>query len=505
VNLRNLINGLRRWLNKATANTLTTMRHPAGATGWLLLNRTSINYEKEVTPEASSIVIACVRWVQRVFSEAPMMLQQWLEDRAEWEDIHRDEVLSLLELPNPFYSGTTLIKATVADLMLDGNAYWIKVRSRSGRVVQLWWAPHSIVTAKGDPTKPTVFIDHYEYSPSTNIGKAPLPLRVEDVIHFRDGIDPVNVRRGLSPIKSLFREIFTDDEAANMTASLLRNMGVPGVIIAPKTGSIPPEAAARIKEEYMERFSGDSKGQPLVLGGDATVQQFGFSPQQMELRGIRGIPEERITAVLGVNAAVVGLGAGLATTKVGATLREYREEAFESTIIPMYREIAAELTQQLLGDFRDPESYRFAFDITKIRVLQEDEMKRAQRITNLVTQGLLRVAEGRRVLGWPVLPEHEIYLRPVNLVVVPAGVLPSASQPDEGDPDPDRDAAKALTGGKQRALADQSFRGRTNGHGPEGEGIIPTPAPRKVVKTVERDGLGRISRVIEESPSGFGT
>jgi HK97 family phage portal protein len=399
---------------------LRGMMHPrSGGSSWLLLNRTNINYASQVKPDANSIIIACVRWVQRVYSEAPLMLQRWLMDRAEWEDIHRDPVLDLLDRPNRYYGGTTLWKATVADLMLTGNAYWLKVRGMSGRVVELWWAPSTLIEPRANDQDTSVFISHYEYSPNGRI----INLRVEDVVHFRDGMDPANPRKGLSPIKGLFREIFTDDEASNMTASLLRNMGVPGVIISPQQGIVSQAAAERIKASYLEKFSGDRKGEPLVMEGATKIEQFGFSPEQMQLRELRGIPEERITAVLGVNAAVVGLGAGLASTKVGATLREYREEAFESTIIPMYRETAAELTHQLLDDFVDVQEFRLVHDLRAIRVLQEDEMVRTQRMTTLVNQGLLTIAEGRRALGWPVKPEHELYLRPANVTQIPTGPL----------------------------------------------------------------------------------
>ncbi|MDP2728064.1 MAG: phage portal protein, partial [Dehalococcoidia bacterium] len=248
--------------------------------------------------------------------------------------------------------------------------------------------------------------------------------REEDVVQFRDGVDPSNPRKGLSPIKSLFREIFTDDEAANMTASLLRNMGVPGVIISPKQGTLTIPAAKQIKATYKENFSGDKKGEPMVMEGDTSIQQFGFSPEQMQLRALRGIPEERITSVLGINAAVVGLGAGLATTKVGATLREYREEAFESTMIPLYREMGSELTHQLLADFKTGKDWRVVFDLSKVRVLQDDENKRAERVRGIVSDGLATIAEGRRSLGMLVLPEHEVYLRRRGILPIPAGMPP---------------------------------------------------------------------------------
>lgn len=398
---------------------ITDMRHSQGTGSWLLLNRTLVDYGREVRADANSIIMACVGLIQRVFSEAPLMIQEWLPEQQEWNNIHRDDLLDLLERPNGFYNGTTLWKATIADYRLNGTAYWIKVRARTGRVVQLWWAPSGLVEPKADSRDPTVFISHYEYRP----GGTTFNLRVEDVVQFRDGIDPSDTRKGLGPIKPLLREIFTDDEAANMTASLLRNMGVPGVVIAPKSGRIGPEAAARIKKDYLEKFTGDKRGEPLVMEGDVGVTPFGFSPEQMQLRELRGIPEERITAVLGVNAAVAGLGSGLASTKVGATLKEYGEQFFEFSMAPLYREMAGELTQQLMSDFKDPKRFRLAFDMTQVRVLQHDEMEKAQRVTTLVNQGVLTIAEGRRFLGWPVKPEHELYLRPANVIQIPTGLL----------------------------------------------------------------------------------
>ena len=72
------------------------------------------------------------------------------------------------------------------------------------------------------------------------------------------GIDPNNTRKGLSPLASLYREIFTDDEAANMTASLMRNIGVPGVVLSPANTSGPtgrfkdPEEMKARLEAYVE-------------------------------------------------------------------------------------------------------------------------------------------------------------------------------------------------------------------------------------------------------------
>lgn len=438
-----------RWFNQR-AMTLGNMSHPLGSIGRSLLNRTNINYAGQVNPDANSVIMACIGWIQRAFTDAPPMVRRWLPDQGEWEGIHQDDLLKLLEGPNGYYDGITLMYATLADFKLTGNAYWIKIRNQFGKVIQLWWAPESMMEPSGDKEKPNVFIGHYIYTP----GGRSIDLRVEDVIHFRDGMDPENPRKGYNRIKTLYREIFTDDEAANMTAALLKNMGVPGVIIAPKAGQIGEEEANRIKSVYMAKTTGDHRGEPMVMPSDVTVERLGFSPEQMQLRAVRGVPEERITAVLGVNAAVVALGAGLATTKVGATLSEYREDAFEGTIIPMYRQIALTITRQLVGEFYDNLKYRLVFDVTQVRVLQEDELKRTERYQHLVDSGIIRVSEGRRALGFPVEPEHEIYHKPANVRLIPAGPLRVQTNPNPSGSleaalmarlkEPDVDVAAAL-------------------------------------------------------------
>lgn len=422
----------------------------AGYAGWgLALNRT-LNYGG-VNPDQSSIVVACIRWVQRTFTEAPPVLEEWVQERAEWAQHQRGLVLDLLETPNPYYNGSTLWKATIADRYLSGTAYWIKVRSRAGNVVEVWWAPESTMEPEWDEKTPDVFISRYRY---TVPGRPVEYLRVEDVVRFPDGIDPLNPRKGVSAMRSLLREIFTDDEAAAMTSALLRNMGVPGVIISPKQGLIAEDAAKRIKADYVAKTTGDRRGEPLVTEGSVEIESFGFSPEQMQLRSIRGIPEERITAVLGVNAAVVGLGAGLATTKVGATLREYREEAFESTIIPMYRELASELTHQLLDEFKPLPDWRIKFDLSQVRVLQDDENKRVERQGKALASGGITVAEYRRSLGYIALPEHEVYLRLKTIVAVPAGTSPEdqAAAGESAPTDAGSDLSAAIDAAVREAL-----------------------------------------------------
>lgn len=401
-----------------------SMIFPRMSWGSLLLPRTKFDYQKEVgSGLSSSVVAAVIFWIMRRFAEAKIIIKK--DD--EIQKIH--DILTLLKKPNPYYSGRLLRMAAAVSYSIDGNIYFLKVRNKQLKVVELWYIPYWMCEPH-IPENGSQFINYYSYYPRGQEVKI-LP---EDIIHIRFGIDPENMRKGLSPLKSLFREIFTDDEAANFSASLLKNMGVPGLVISPGSDgvSINPKDIDTIKQKYKNKFTGDNKGDPLIMTAKTDIKQFGYSPAEMDLSKLREIPEERVTAILGVPAAVVGFGTGLQQTKVGATMRELREAAYEDCIIPMQNLYADELNAQLLPEFEEsPEQWAIDFDLSEIRVLQEDENARAERVRGLVKDLIITQGEARADLGYEVRPEHDIYLMPFNIVPVPAG---SISEPIEQAP-----------------------------------------------------------------------
>ena len=376
--------------------------------------RSSFDFASQVGDgTGSSTVMACLLWIARTFPEAPPALYRQLASGEEEQE--RDHpMLRLLARPNEYYSGPILEMASIVDWNVDGNAYWIKLRRGTGLPAELWWAPSWTMEPKGDEH---TFITHYEY----RVGTRTLKIDPSDVVHFRFGMDADDPRKGYSPLKSVLREVFTDDEAANFTASLLRNMGVPGLMISPKGDRMPSEEDVLAVKAYVSSmFGGDKRGEPLVMSGATEIEQFGFSPEELQLRDLRRIPEERVSAVLGVPAVVAGLGAGLDRSTF-TNMAEAREMAYESNVIPSQRIIGEDIRWQLLPDFEpDPFAWRVGRDLTKVRVLQEDEDKRVRRLDVAYRGGMVTRAEVRRELGRPVDEALDnVYLRSLNMVEVP--------------------------------------------------------------------------------------
>ena len=396
----------------------------------IMLPRTNFDYQREVKPMLNSAVTACVHWFMRTFPEAPLIVNDEIDGQKEIITPH--PATDLLRLPNEYYSGSTLLMSIIADYLVNGNAYMLKVRNLQNQVIQLWYAPASLVRPKHDRRNDSVFISHYEYRP---LGKA-IDLAVEDVIHLRWGIDPANVREGLSPLKSVLREIFTDDEAANYSASLLKNMGVAGLFIVPRDGNanISREAAEVMKDKFKERFTGDRRGEPFVSNMPLDIQNISFSPSEMNLRDVRTIPEERVCSVLGVPAIVAGLGAGLSRSTF-SNMSEAREMAYENGIIPVQRLISTDLTTQLLPEFEISIGREIAFDNRNIRVLQEDRSSEATRASTLFAGGVITRAEARTMTGFDADDIDNIFRAPTNINEVGRDERAPAAQ-QGGQPQP---------------------------------------------------------------------
>ena len=445
--LRSLIYGPPDFAAKASGAASPSIPFPGGGDArsgqfgsWdALLPSTRIDYAREAGDSTqSAVVMACVLWMARTFPEAPIQVKRRMG--AQLEVVPAHPLTALLARPNPYYSGILLWHATLTSFQVAGNAYWLKVRSRRGDVVELWYEPHYTIAPEW-PNDGSQFLSGYRI----NRGGTWYRVAVDDVVHFRYGIDPGNPRVGLSPLASAFREIFTDNEAANFSASLLRNMGVPGMLVSPALPGDTIDDPAGLKRDIIAKTTGDRRGEPMVMALPVKMERMAFSPADMAVREQRRIPEERISGLLGIPAIVAGLGAGLDRATY-SNMQEARESAYESCIVPMQRLLANELDAQLLPDLGDAAAESVAFDLSQVRALQEDRDKLVARNVAGFKGGVLRRAEARRALGLETDPEDEIFIN--DLITIGARITEAdpAGTLESGDRDLGRDPAGRDTG-----------------------------------------------------------
>ena len=423
----------------------------------------------------ANVLMAPVLWIMRTFVDAVARVER-NEGDNKWAFIDRHDVQRLIRKPNRWYNGDALWQATVISYVLNGNAYWQKIRNPFGQVVQLWYRPHWCIKPHS-PLDGSEFIDYYEY----DTGRGIVRLGERDLVHLRFGLDPHDPRYEFSPIRTLLSEIMTDEQAAQFSMRLLRNMGIPGVVVSPSvspTGeSFEPkrEEIDALKDYIDTAFTGDRRGGALVFGQPTQVSQFGFDPKQITLNEVRDSAEERVCAVLGLPSSVVGFGSGMDQTKVGAVMAEQVKLAWKGCLFPMQRSMARQLDDQLLADFvpdyEDRE--RVAFDTSEAVSLKEDATALSARVCAEVDAGILRVDVAQGMLGYEVDDTQAIYLRKLTVMAVNAEevaepmIHPQAEQVVESGMQAEEDAAKRPVApvGKQLDEVAEILLARMNGNG----------------------------------------
>lgn len=378
---------------------------------YLLNSRTRYDYAGAVGDGTNnSAVVNCLEWIRGAFPQAPLIVET--RKGTEWETVPDHPLLDLMNRPNPFFPRSTLWSCILTAYHANGNAYLLKDRAAGGAPAAIWYESPDNMEPISE--RDTDFITYYRRT----VGGRQEEWKPEDVIHIRNGIDPHNSRLGYAPLRAALREVFADDEAALMIGALMRNQGIPGLVVSPRSesGIISKTEAETIKADMESRTGGDNRGRALVLGGSVNVDKIAFSPEEMNLRELRRTPEERIAGALRLPAIIAQLGAGLDRSTY-ANFAEARESAWMDNIIPTQTVIAEFLTLQLLPDFADPSRFRVGFDASKIGVLQDDENEKTVRVLAQLQAGAITVAEARRDLGKDAGPEHEFYTIPLGYKV----------------------------------------------------------------------------------------
>src|SRR5262249_43502366 len=334
---------------------------------------TQLNYTALVgDPLQSSLLMAPVKWVGRTLPEARLYVGTDDENGVQQKRDFTHPLTTLLNYPNSFYGGKQLWKAFGCSWVLNGNVYFWKRRNLKGNVAELWYLPHFLVYPHWPPDG-TSFIDYYIYEAGSG-GQFRIP--VEDMIHFRDGLDPRNMRLGLSGIGSILREVFSDNERANFEAAILKNYGMTSLLIAPSSEEVEIDFddAKVIKENISRQMTGDQRGKVTVATSAVTPHKLGFDPKELDLSALHKIPESRVSAVTGINGIVLNFQSAWERS-IYNNVSEAREEAYESYLSPLQDYIGDEFDTQLLPEFEESDLMHVRWDRSTVRALQDDRDK----------------------------------------------------------------------------------------------------------------------------------
>jgi HK97 family phage portal protein len=366
---------------------------------WSLLTRnlpgSSFNWRNQAGDlMLNSIVAIGMDWYIRNWSQGVPVVRRPMPD-GQVETVADHPILQLLAQPTPNVPPSLVWSWILPDYQLLGNAYFRKVRV-SGRVVGLQYLAADMVRPVGNKVNPLI---KYQYT----VDGTSYDIALEDMIHIRYGRDPQDSRFGRSPVTSVLREIATDNVAASAAFGMVRNGGMPSIMVGPdyKGGveDLSEDDARQTKRKLQQDFTGDNAGSVLVMTGPFKVEQVSHKPSEMAFDEIRRKPEERVCAALGLNPLVLQLGSGLERATY-SNLEQATRSAWTDGMIPLMRQMSEALTIALLPDYEEtqPGDY-LEFDVANVPSLQADLNEDAERAERLYKSGIIDLATAKRVAG----------------------------------------------------------------------------------------------------------
>lgn len=307
--------------------------------------------------------------------------------------------------PMPGLDQQTLLKAISCSLKVYGNAYLLKRRNKTGLMIGLaplmpfQVYPKSDVHVDGTPNTGNELITRYQIFPYG--GGQMFYVAPSEIIHFRDGmVDANNPALGMSALMACLRQVVTDNEAANYAATLMSNMGIPGVIFSPKDSNAlePSTEQRKSMRDRWQSFTRDRRGQAMDLPGAFEITRVAMSPTDIKAieQKIHGMTE--ILAALGVDPMILGLPSD---SKTYNNMAEAREAFIEDTILPLLSVIAMTMDKAFFEEGLQLTTEQYlAFNNSCYRELDEDITAKYDRAEKAFRSGASTRGEFRKALGF---------------------------------------------------------------------------------------------------------
>lgn len=343
----------------------------------------------------NEIVFSCIEELATSAADPTIRVMR-KNGQGKAEEVPNHPLLDLIDNPNPFMSRFQLIATLVMYRSIAGNGYLNKTRSAAGKTVQLWCLRPDRMFVKPDPV---AHIGGWEYRLE---GYPYFQLDADDVIQTRTR-NPLDDYYGLPPLAVCAPRVDTDAMMRSFTLAFFRNAGVPAGLLN-ITKQVTPAERQIIRDRVRGETGGPQNWHQLMVLDNTEAS---YTPMGMPL-GASGIvlpeldeiSEVRIAMAFGVPLEVIGARVGIMHGN-RSTMDAARASLWDETLIPLYKELAADLTRGLKSEYDDTvDAFDFLeFDLSTVKALQEDEDAKHLRIRADVEAGIISIQEARVILG----------------------------------------------------------------------------------------------------------
>lgn len=386
---------------------------------------------------SSLYVFACISKIAEKVATIDLELFRVLNSRGDMKEVEVSPAIDLLYRCNKFQTRSEFWETTIINLMTTGDAFWVKVRNSSGKVVELWNLRPDLVTVVSDPT---LFVKEYRLRKSDG---SEVAFATDDVVHFRNP-DPISAYTGMSPLKAAQRRVQTEDFATSYQRDFFLNSARPDAVIKNTQLSLTDGQKDDIREGWNRRFRGvGNNSKVAILEGGLEYQQISISQREMDYIESMRMTRDDILAAFKVPKPIIAITEDVNYANAKTAMAIFLGE----TIVPIVKRMVEKINEELIApDFG--EEYFLDFD-DPTPSNREQELQVYQ---NGIANGWLLPNEVRELEGYAPITGGWTTYRPITDVAV--GGLPQGKGmggPTKGE---------AYENGVPRVAKRFSFKGR---------------------------------------------
>ena len=246
----------------------------------------------------------------RVLQRAPIKqrvkLKLAMQKAGELVEVEDNQLLNVLQAPNPLHTSISNRGLTQIYLDLVGESFALKERGALNRIERLWPIPPHWVTELPSASKPA-------YELNVNGLKSYVP---DSEIFYMNHPDPLNpYGRGVGVAQALTDELETDEFAARHTKQFFWNSARPDLLIYPKgqteTGSKikwTPAEMNRLEVNWRSKVQGYLKSwAPYFVPQELGIHEMNQNFRNLQMNQLREFERNIILQVIGVPPEIMGV------------------------------------------------------------------------------------------------------------------------------------------------------------------------------------------------------
>jgi HK97 family phage portal protein len=339
---------------------------------------------------AQATVFSCMTLIANDIGKLRAMLMEQVA--GIWQETASPAFSPVLRKPNRFQTWQKFAEQWVFSLLSNGNAYILKERDARRVVVAMYVmdptrckplvAPDGSVYYQLQEDDLSGVFEHVPALPASEI----IHDRINCIFHPLVGISPL-FACGLAATKGLKIE----ENAARFFA----NQSQPGgVLTAP--AEISDETAARLKQYFETRFTGENAGKVAVLGDGLKYEAMTTNAVDAQLIEQLKMSAEQICAVFHVPAYMVGAAPVPPNNNVEALRLDYYGRCLQTKIEGIENALDEGLG---LGPMKDGKTLGIELDLDGL--LRMDTAALTAALRDQVGAGITKPNEARRRLNLP--------------------------------------------------------------------------------------------------------